>query len=151
MCYSSNKKFYKTCIPKRCCIVYKWYEKNYKSPNYHAALKALDSFEKYWWDKYPYAIKSWKNNFDELVTFFDYQTEIRKMIYTTNTIENLNRNIRKITKTKRCFYKHQIIIQIIYMCLINIQEDYDSIAIHNWPQILNPLTILFTDRLCDIK
>ena len=84
---SPNKKLYKTCISKRCCIIHKWYEKNYKSPNYHAALKALDSFEKSWGEKYLYAIKSWKNNFDELITF----------------IWLLNRNIRKIKKTKGAF------------------------------------------------
>ena len=78
-------------------------KKIHKSPSYDAALKVLNSFEKPWIEKYPYAIKSWKNNFDELVTFFDYPTEIRKIIYTTNTIENLNRNIRKITKTKGAF------------------------------------------------
>ena len=55
-------------------------KKIYKSPSYDAAIKALDSFEKSWGDKYPYSIKSWKNNFDELVTFFDYPTEIRKII-----------------------------------------------------------------------
>ena len=126
-------------------------KKIYKSPSYDAALEALDSFEKSWGEKYPYAIKSWKNNFDELVTFFNYPTEIRKMIYTTNTIENLNRNIRKITKTKGAFTNTQSLSKIIYMCLINIQEDYDSRAVHNWPQILNQLTILFPDRLCDIK
>ena len=73
-------------MSKKCCLIYKWYEKIYKLLSYDAALKALDSFEKSWGEKYPYTIKSWKNNFDELVTFFDYQTEIRKMIYTTNTI-----------------------------------------------------------------
>ena len=103
MCSSSNKKFYKTCIPKRCCFIYKLYEKIYKSPSYDSALKALDSFEKSWGEKYSYAINSWKNNFHELVTFFNYRTEIRKIIYTINTIENLNRNIRKITKTKGAF------------------------------------------------
>ena len=102
-----------------------WYEKIYKSPSYYAALKALDSFEKSWEEKYPYAIKSWKNNFDELVTFFNYPTEIRKIIYTTNTIENLNRNIRKITKTKDAFTNTQSLSKIIYMRLINIQEYYD--------------------------
>ena len=88
-----------------------------------------------------------KNNFDELVTFFDYSTEIRKMIYTTNTIENLNRNIRKITKTKGAFTSTQSLSKIIYMCLINIQEDYDSRTTHNWLQVLNQLTILFPNRL----
>ena len=115
--------------------------------------EALDSFEKSWIEKYRYAIKSWKNNFDELVTFFDYPTEIRKMIYTTNTItiENLNKNIRKITKRKGAFTSTQSLSKIIYMCLINIQEDYDSRAVHNWIQILNQLTILFPNRLCDIN
>ena len=126
-------------------------KKIYKSPSYDAVLKALDSFEKSWGEKYPYVIKSWKNNFDELITFFDYPTEIRKMIYTTNTIENSNKNIRKITKTKGAFTSTQSLSKIIYMCLINIQQDYDSRAVHNWPQILNQLTILFPDRLCDIN
>ncbi len=78
-------------------------KKIYKLRIQDAALKALDSFKKSWGEKYPYVIKSWKNNFDELITFFDYPTVIRKIIYTTNTIENLNRNIRKITKTKGTF------------------------------------------------
>ena len=73
------------------------------------------------------------------------------MIYTTNTIENLNRNIRKITKTKGAFTNAKSFSKIIYMCLINTQEDYDSRTVHNRPQILNQLTILFPDRLCDIK
>ena len=53
-------------------------KKIYKSPNYDAVLKALDSFEKSWGEKYPYAIKSWKNNFDESVTFFDIQQKLEK-------------------------------------------------------------------------
>ena len=89
-------------------------------------LSYLIPFEKPWIEKYPYAIKSWKNNFNELVTFFYYPTEIRKMIYTTNTIENLNRNIRNIAKTKGAFTNTQSLSKIIYICLINIQEDYDS-------------------------
>ena len=112
-------------------------KKIYKSPSYDAALKALDSFEKSWIEKYPYPIKLWKNNFDELVTFFDYPTEIRKIIYTTNIIENLNRNIRKIKKTKGAFTNTQSLSKIIYICLINIQEDYYSRDVHNWSQILN--------------
>ena len=126
-------------------------KKIYKSPSYDAAFKAIDYFGKSWGEKYPHAIKSWKNNFDELVTFFDYPIEIRKMIYTTNTIENLNRNIRNITKTKGTFISTQSLSKIIYMCLINIQDDYDSRVVHNWPQISNQLTILFLDRLCDIN
>ena len=73
------------------------------------------------------------------------------MIYTTNTIENSNKNIRKITKTKCPSINTQSLSKIIYMCLIDIHEDYDSRAVRNCPQILNQLTILFPDRLSDIK
>ncbi|WP_406647779.1 transposase [Malacoplasma iowae] len=62
------------------------------------------------------------------MTFFDYPSEIRNIIYTTNTIENLNKNIRKITKIKGVFTDTESLSKIIYICLISIREDYDSIA-----------------------
>ena len=65
MHYPSDNKFYKTCIPKNVASFTSDMKKNYKSPSYGAALKSLDSFEKSWGEKYPYAIKPWKNNFDE--------------------------------------------------------------------------------------
>ncbi|WWV63641.1 transposase [Mycoplasmopsis felis] len=72
----------------------------YQANNIDEATRFLQIFEDKWKDKYMYAIKSWRDNFEELVTFFNFPKEIRKLIYTTNIIENLNRNIRKITKTK---------------------------------------------------
>ena len=153
MHYPSDKKFYKTCTPKNVASFTSDMKKNYKSPSYDAALKSLYSFEKSWGEKYPYAIKPWKNNFDELVTFFDYPTEIRRMIYTTNTIENLNRNITKITKNKRCFYKHLIVIKN-NLHVFNKHPRrlwFKSCSQLTSYQILNQLTILFHDRLYDIK
>ncbi|UWV84498.1 IS256 family transposase [Mycoplasmopsis felis] len=76
----------------------------YQVNNIDEATRFLQIFEDKWKDKYMYLIKSWRDNFEELVTFFNFPKEIRKLIYTTNIIENLNRNIRKIiTKQKLLF------------------------------------------------
>ncbi len=63
----------------------------------------LERFEQKWGDKYLIAIRSWKNNRDELATFFKYPQEIRKIIYTTNAMESYNRQLRKVTKAKSIF------------------------------------------------
>ena len=70
----------------------------YNAPTKEAAKMELDNFEQKWGGKYPYAIRSWRNNWEELTLFFDSPVEIRKIIYTTNLIENLNGKIRKYTK-----------------------------------------------------
>ena len=78
----------------------------YNAPNKEAAAVELNNLEKKWEGKYSYTILSWKNNWDDLTVFFQFPLEIRKIIYTTNLIENLNGKIRKYTKSKRC--KHPI-------------------------------------------
>lgn len=70
----------------------------YNAPTKEAAKIELDNFEQKWGTKYPYAIRSWRNNWEELSVFFDFPVEIRKIIYTTNLIDNLNGKIRKYTK-----------------------------------------------------
>ena len=75
----------------------------YNAPNREVAAVALDELEQNWGSKYPYAIKSWRNNWEDLTVFFDFPLEIRKIIYTTNLIENLNGKIRKYTKGKGSF------------------------------------------------
>jgi putative transposase len=72
----------------------------YTAPNRDAAQLALDQLEATWGNKYGYTIKSWKDNWEELTAFLDFPLEIRKIIYTTNIIENLNGKIRKYTKNK---------------------------------------------------
>ncbi|MFN6075370.1 MAG: IS256 family transposase, partial [Fluviicola sp.] len=72
----------------------------YAAPNREAGALALDALDQKWSSKYSYAIKSWRNNWDELTAFYDFPMEIRKIIYTTNLIENLNGKIRKYTKNK---------------------------------------------------
>ncbi len=75
----------------------------YGAPTKEAAQAALKDFGKKWNHKYPYSVKSWHKNWDELTTFFDFPVEIRTIIYTTNLIENLNGKIRKYTKNKMSF------------------------------------------------
>ena len=121
-------------------------KKIYKSTSYDNALKALDDFEEKWSEKYSYAIKSWRNNFEELTTFFEFPNEIRKMIYTTNVIENLNRNIRKITKTKSGFTNTQSLTKLIYLKMKDIENSWNNRSISNWTLVMNQLRILFPDK-----
>lgn len=75
----------------------------YTAPTKDASKAALEDFETKWESKYLYAIQSWRNNWDELTVFFDFPIEIRKIIYTTNLIENLNGKFRKYTINKMSF------------------------------------------------
>ncbi len=91
----------------------------YRAANLNLAEQALDNLDKKWGHKYAYAIKSWRSNFSELVTFFEFPTEIRRLIYTTNIIENLNRNIRKITKTKGMFPNEASFSKILFLSVLD--------------------------------
>ena len=75
-------------------------------------------FEENWGSKYPYAVKSWKKNWDELTAFFDFPLEIRRIIYTTNLIENLNGKIRKYTKNKLSFPTNEAVKKSVYLALM---------------------------------
>ncbi len=77
---------------------------------------------KNWNSKYPYAIRGWKENWDELTVFFDFPIEIRKIIYTTNLIENLNGKIQKHTKNKRSFPNDDAVIKSTYLALSQITK-----------------------------
>ena len=123
----------------------------YKSSSYKNALNAFQKFEEKWIKKYKYAVESWRNNFEELTTFFEYPAEIRKIIYTTNTIENLNRNIRKITKTKGSFTTQTALVKLIYLRLTNIQDDWNKRAVHNWPLVMEQLRLLFPNIFSGIN
>lgn len=75
----------------------------YQADTEELALSALDGMEEKWGKKYPSSIASWRNNWPQLSTYFKYPTEIRKVIYTTNSIENYNRQLRKVTKIRTVF------------------------------------------------
>ncbi len=118
----------------------------YTAANEEAGLAALDEFEKKWGSKYSYAIKSWRNNWLGLCTFFKYPPEIRRMIYTTNPIENFNRKIRKVTKTKSSFPTDDSLFKILYLIVMDAAEKW-TMPIQNWGTILNQLRVYFDERV----
>ena len=91
-----------------------------------SAQDALVELEKKWDKKYHYAIKSWNENWGNLSSYFDYPMELRKIMYTTNTIENLNRGIRKYTKTKVQFTDDNACLKAVYMAIINIEKSWSK-------------------------
>ncbi len=117
----------------------------YGAINKETAYDALADFAAKWGSKYGYAIKSWKDNWEELTSYFDYPMEIRKIIYTTNAIESLNSSIRKYTKTKTVFPDDQAALKAVYLAIGNIQLKW-TLTIRDWGMIVNQFIIKFGDR-----
>lgn len=92
------------------------------------------------------AIKSWRNNLDEISTFFKYPPEIRKIIYTTNAMKGYNRQLRKVTKTRDVFPNDESLMKILYLATANIVKKWTQ-SIRGWSQILAQLSIFFEGRL----
>jgi len=118
----------------------------YKAPTEDQALAALDEFEQSWGGKYPMAVRSWREHWDELATMFKYPEQIRRIIYTTNAIENFNRQLRKVTKTKSAFVSDDALMKQLYLVTIQITEKW-TMPIRDWGNILMHLMIYFDDRV----
>lgn len=118
----------------------------YNAPTKESASQELANFEQKWGSKYPYAIRSWKANWDELTSFFDFPLEIRKIIYTTNLIENLNGKIRKYTKNKLSFPNDDALIKSVYLSIAEIEKKW-TMPIHNWGLIFNQFLVIFGERV----
>lgn len=118
----------------------------YDAPTKQAAEAALKDFSLKWGKKYPYAIRSWEDNWDELTVFFDFPLEIRKIIYTTNLIENLNGKIRKYTKNKLSFPTDDALMKSVYLAINEATKKW-SMPIHNWGIILNQFLAIFEKRV----
>ena len=117
----------------------------YGAANRDAAEHALEKFDQKWGAKYRYAVESWRNNWAALTSYFDFPKEIRKIIYTTNTIENLNRGIRKYTKTKVQFTNNQAAQKAVYLAILNIEKKW-NMPIQNWGYILHQFLTIFENR-----
>jgi transposase-like protein len=118
----------------------------YTAPTKEAAKAALNDFKNKWNSKYSYAIKSWENNWDELTVFFDFPAEIRKIIYTTNLIENLNGKIRKYTKNKLSFPTDDAVMKSVFLAIRESSKKW-TMPIRNWGIILNQFLIIFENRI----
>jgi transposase-like protein len=118
----------------------------YSAPNEQAALQALDALSQKWGDKYGYAIKSWEDNWTELTAFLQFPMEMRKIIYTTNVIENLNGKIRKYTKNKLSFPSDEAVLKSVYLAIHEATRKW-TMAIRDWGKIYNQFMIMFENRL----
>jgi transposase-like protein len=117
----------------------------YTSATEQEAELALDAFGKKWDSKYPTISQTWRKNWERIIPFFDYSDEIRKVIYTTNAIESLNRSLRKVIKTKGAFPNDASILKIFYLALLNIAKKW-TMPIHTWKAALSQFAIKFAGR-----
>ncbi|MCC5468166.1 IS256 family transposase [Pelosinus baikalensis] len=117
----------------------------YTAVTEEAALGRLMSFKEKWGTQYPAAIKSWEDNWDILSTFYAYPPAIRKIIYTTNIIEGLNRQFRKVTKTKSVFPNDDSLRKMLYLASNHIVKKWTQ-RYRDWEMVLNHLALLFEDR-----
>lgn len=113
----------------------------YGAVNEEAALEKLMDFKEKWQKEYPSAVKSWEDNWDILSTFFAYPVEIRKIIYTTNIIEGLHRQFRKVTKTKAVFPTDESLKKMLYLASQNITKKWTQ-RYKNWDIVISQLAIL---------
>ena len=118
----------------------------YTAADEQEARRALKAFAEKWDPKYPEISKKWESNWVELSPFFDFPSDIRRMIYTTNAVEALHRLLRKTTKTKGAMVNDNALIKILYLTLINNQKTWKRRA-RNWPKILTTLRREFGERI----
>lgn len=118
----------------------------YRSSSEESAFERFMEFKETWESNYPSAVNSWEQNWDVLSTFFKYPLEMRSVIYTTNIIESLNRQYRKVTKTKSIFPNDESLLKMLYLASVNIEKKW-TMRYRNWDMILNQLKIMFEDRL----
>lgn len=114
----------------------------YKATTKKAGEKELAKLEEKWGKKYPLAVRSWKNNWEEISSFFDFPSEIRRIIYTTNIVESYNRQVRKIIKSKSVFPTERSVFKILYLATRDIEKKW-TMPIQNWAKIMNQLAIRF--------
>ena len=121
-------------------------KKIYPSATEEEALGALQEFSERWDQKYPRISKSWRANWENLNTLFEYPPRIRKAIYTTNAIESLNSAIRKATKRRKVFPTDDSARKVIYLAIQEASKKW-SMPIRDWKAALNRFMILFNESL----
>lgn len=118
----------------------------YQAVDEKAALAKLEDLKEKWNKLYPVVIESWENNWDRLSRYFRYPTAIRRIIYTTNTVEGFHRQLRKVTKTKGAFTSENALIKLLYLAIERITAKWTS-PLQNWSLTFSQLSIYFGDRI----
>ncbi len=118
----------------------------YKAVNEDVAMENLISLKDKWSNKYPNAVKSWEDNWDNLSTFFAFPDNIRKIIDTTNVIERLNSQFRKVTKTKLIFPNDDSLLKMLYLAVQRVAKKLTR-SYSDWDLVINQLKIVFSNVL----
>ena len=118
----------------------------YNAPTEAAALAELEAVKEKWGKKYPYAVSNWENNWEDVSSFFQFSGDIRRIMYTTNIIEGLNRQYRKVTKTKSVFPSDSALEKMLYLASGNVTKKWTQ-RYRNWDQVLSQLILLYPERL----
>lgn len=111
----------------------------YKAPTEEVALSELEGGKEIWGKRYPYAINSWEQNWDVVRPFFQFSDDIRRIMYTTNIIEGVNRQFRKATKTKGSFPNDCSLEKMLYLTTQNVKKKWTQ-RYRNWDLVLSPCT-----------
>ena len=120
--------------------------KIYQSITVDEAEMELDAFAKTWDSQYPSISQSWRNHWPNLIAFFDYPNEIRKIIYTTNAIESVNSVIRKATNARKIFPNDQSAMKVVYLAIENAAKKW-SMPLRDWKPAINQFMIMYQDRI----
>ncbi|MDD5760224.1 MAG: IS256 family transposase [Desulfobulbaceae bacterium] len=118
----------------------------YSASTVEQAETNLISFGEKWDPTHPRVSQSWQNNWQRIIPYFSYPPEIRRVIYTTNTIESLNMSLRKVTKNRGSFPNDEAMFKLLYLALTNISKRW-TMPIKNWKSALNQFSIMFEDRM----
>ncbi len=117
----------------------------YTAPTEESALTEFEKVESKWGKKYPHPLKSWRQNWNNIATFFKYPEEIRKMIYTTNAVEALHRQFRKVTKSKSLFPNDDALKKMLYLAYSGASKKW-TMPVRNWAFIISQMSIIFNER-----
>jgi transposase-like protein len=117
----------------------------YQAPTREAAEEKLLELDERWGDRYAVAVRSWERHWDDLATMFDYPAEIRRLIYTTNTVEGYNRQLRKVVKTKGALPSADAARKLLYLVTQGITKKWTA-SVFNWAKMRNQLAIRFEGR-----
>ena len=120
----------------------------YSAPTEEAGLAELEKVEEKWGKKYPLPLKSWRQNWSNIATFFKYPEEIRKMIYTTNAVEALHRQFRKVTKSKSLFPNDDALKKMLYLAYRDLSKKW-TMPVRNWAFIISHFSIIFDKRFTE--
>ena len=118
----------------------------YQAPSVEEAERRLAQFEEAWDSIYPVISRSWRQNWSRVVPMFSYPSEIRRAVYTTNTIESLNASLRKVSKNRSLFPNDEAVFKLMYLALRNISRRW-TMPIPNWSAAMNQFAILFDGRV----